>query len=600
MEFLATFGQYSLVFALILSVLLPLSRLNPKFLIAGQFTLIFVSILCLALAFYFSVFSVRIVYEHSYSGSPWFYKIAAVWGNHEGSMLLWLLVLSFCSLLEVNMGRYRPALLVQNLILVVFGLYVLFTSNPFEFLPFVPEEGEGLNPLLRDMAMTFHPPLLYAGYVGLSMVFSYGTGFLISPHKLPPHKWIERMSFWCSFSWIFLTLGVAAGSYWAYYELGWGGFWFWDPVENASIMPWLMATAMLHMLRVAAKTQNFYNWVVLFSIASFSLSVLGTFLVRSGLLVSVHTFASDPLRGMALLAIFSCILLPSLTLFALKWHGLYRESSVVKADTSLLLGVGVLVIVAFTILLGTLYPIGLEVVTGERISVGAPYFQKVLFPFMIMSVVLMSLSMNRGQMLFLSVSLLVSISAAAAAGLWQGGSWIGLASLALGLWLFPTTALRVQNGKLVLRNRGAMFFAHLGFAVSVVAISAQTWETQRQAVMEVGDEMAVGNSTVEFKNVSFVRSEDYISLRGHLIYDRVNLHPEVRYSYPYGDETTEVAFHTNLLRDVYSVIKRVDEGKYLVQVQHKPFLVWIWIGAATMVAGGVLSLMRYGRRYNKT
>lgn len=597
MEFLAPLGEYSLIFALCMSLLLSFSGARMGIFIYGQFSALVFAMLCLVLAFYFSVFSVKLVHDHSYSGSPWFYKIAAMWGNHEGSMLLWVLVLSICSVMEFNLGKNRTALVIQSYMVAAFTAYVLFTSNPFEVLPFAPGQGQGLNPLLRDVAMTFHPPLLYAGYVGLSMVFSYGVAFMVSK-RMPPHEWVRRMSFWCSFAWIFLTLGVAAGSYWAYYELGWGGFWFWDPVENASIMPWLMATAMLHMLRVAAKKQGFYNWIVLFAIVSFSFSVMGTFLVRSGLLVSVHAFASDPLRGLALLVILSFMLVSSLGLFALRWKDFTRGFTSMKGQVFMLSGIWVLVIVSFTILLGTLYPIGLELVTGERISVGAPYFQRVLFPFLVLSIVLMSFAANRRGKFLLAANFLGSGAATAVIGLWVGGSWVGLASLCLGFWAGLCSVLRMRGGSVIIRKMTPMAVSHIGFATCIIAISAQTWEGQKQDLIEVGETMSLTqNSYLNFQKVLVEERGDYVSVKGYFTYheraNKVNLNPEVRYFYPSGVETTEVALSSNLFRDLYLVMKRADESRYLVEFRRKPFLIWIWIGALIMAAGGVLALARH-------
>ncbi len=635
----AELGQFCLVLALCVAVaqtILPqigAARGQPALMAVArpaalaQFVLIAVAFAALTQAYLVSDFSVQNVAENSHSAKPMLYKISGVWGNHEGSLLLWILILSLFGAGVALFGDNLPPTLkartlsVQAAIGVGFLLFILFTSNPFARLDPAPLDGEGLNPLLQDPGLAFHPPFLYLGYVGLSVTFALAVAALIEGRV--DAAWARWVRPWTLAAWIFLTAGIALGSYWAYYELGWGGWWFWDPVENASFMPWLAATALLHSSIVVEKRDTLRGWTVLLAIVAFSLSLLGTFLVRSGVLNSVHAFASDPARGVFILGFLALVIGGSLTLYAIRVPrlapgGLFRP---ISREGSLVLNNLLLSTACATVLLGTLYPLLLDALTGQKVSVGSPYFNATFIPLMTPLVAAVAigpmLAWKRGDLAGvlgrLRVAAAVTVVAVALAW-WQlgDGPVLALLGTALAAWLgvgaVTEWAERVKLFRVAPANSWArakglpraaygMLLAHLGVAMTVLGITvSETWQIERQQVVRPGERVMVGDYEFTFEGARDVTGPNYTALQGTFTVRRGEqtitvLTPETR-SYPNPPmPTTEAAIRTTLLGDLYAVIGEPDgEGGYAIRLYDKPLVGWIWLGALVMVAGGLVSL----------
>ena len=590
---------------------------------------------CLITAFIDNDFTVLYVAQHSNSLLPLPYRVAAVWGGHEGSLLLWVVMLSLWALAVSLFSKELPDAMIARVLgvlaLVTAGLllFILLTSNPFERLLAGAEEGRDLNPLLQDPGLIFHPPMLYMGYVGFSVAYAFAVTALLSGQL--DAAWARWSRPWTTAAWVFLTLGIALGSWWAYYELGWGGWWFWDPVENASFMPWLVGTALVHSLAVTEKRGSFKNWTVLLAISAFSLSLLGTFLVRSGVLTSVHAFATDPKRGIFILAFLVVVIGSSLALFA--WRapkvGLGGRFALLSRESLLLTNNVLLVVACATVLLGTLYPLLIDALGAGKLSVGPPYFDSVFAPLMIPALFLIGVApfARWKQATFgeLAHTLRWTFLVAAIVGLVMPfffGEWNPLVALSLLLaaWIALSAALnfveRVQStraGRTFLAaalDQPPSFFgmhtAHIGVAVFVVGVSmVNGYQAEKDVKMDIGDTVAVGGYSFQFNGVRQQQGPNYIALVGdiELLKDEKpirKMHPEKRNYVSSAMPMTEAAIDSGLLRDVYvSLGEPIDRDRpdaaWAVRVYYKPFVDWIWGGCVLMALGGVLALA--DRRY---
>jgi cytochrome c-type biogenesis protein CcmF len=588
-----------------------------------QFVLVAFAFACLMLAFVGNDFSVQYVAEHSNSKLPTVYRAAAVWGGHEGSLLLWLLMLNGWTLAVSLLSRQLPRTMVARVIGVLglvatgFLLFILLTSNPFDRLLPAALDGRDLNPLLQDPGLVFHPPMLYMGYVGFSVAFAFAISALLSGRL--DAAWARWSRPWTTVAWIFLTLGIALGSWWAYYELGWGGWWFWDPVENASFMPWLVGTALIHSLAVTEKRGSFKNWTVLLAIGAFSLSLLGTFLVRSGVLTSVHAFATDPKRGIFILAFLIVAIGGSLALFA--WRapkvGIGGSFALLSRETLLLLNNVLLVVAAGSVLLGTLYPLFIDALGLGKLSVGPPYFNSVFVPIMVPLLFLIALGpLARWKQLdardmWQRLRLAGVIALVAAAGLpfllgrWTPGVAMGLL---LAVWIAANTLFRIRErlkSGWPPTSFWGMHLAHLGVAVVVVGITlVKGYEVEKDVRMAVGDTVQVGGYTLRLVGVGEVPGPNYVAQRGQVELSKDGrmlrtLQPEKRTYFSSEMPMTETAIDSGFTRDVYvSLGERLAGGTgtdWSVRVYYKPFVVWIWGGALLMGLGGALAAA--DRRY---
>ena len=589
-----------------------------------QFALVALAFACLVAAFLGNDFSVRYVAQHSNTKLPAMYRAAAVWGGHEGSLLLWLLMLSGWTLAVSLLSRQLPRAMVARVVGVLglvaagFLLFILATSNPFERLLPAADEGHDLNPLLQDPGLVFHPPMLYMGYVGFSVAFAFAIAALLSGRL--DAAWARWSRPWTTVAWIFLTLGIALGSWWAYYELGWGGWWFWDPVENASFMPWLVGTALIHSLAVTEKRGSFKHWTVLLAIGAFSLSLLGTFLVRSGVLSSVHAFASDPRRGLFILAFLVVVVGGSLALFA--WRapkvGTGGAFALLSRETLLLVNNVLLVVAAGSVLLGTLYPLFIDALGLGKLSVVPPYFNAVFVPIMVPLLALVALGpLARWKQLDVRdmaqrLRLAALLALAAGAGLpWLAGRWSGAAALGLLLatWIVAAAVFqvreRLKSGLPPLHFWG-MHVAHAGLALAVVGIAmVKNYEVEKDVRMAVGDTVQIGGHAVRLRAVTEVPGPNYVAQRGEFELSKDGrvlrlLHPEKRAYFSSGMPMTESAIDSGIARDLYvSLGERLgDDGTgpaWGVRVYAKPFVTWIWGGALLMALGGGLAAA--DRRY---
>jgi cytochrome c-type biogenesis protein CcmF len=592
---------------------------------------------CLAAAFLGNDFSVLYVASNSNSRLPEIYRFTAVWGGHEGSMLLWMLMLGGWSAAVALFSRHLPLQMVARVLGVLglvslgFHLFLLITSNPFERLTPMPADGRDLNPLLQDPGMIIHPPMLYMGYVGFSVVFAFAIAALLGG-KLDA-TWARWSRPWTTVAWMFLTLGIALGSAWAYYELGWGGWWFWDPVENASFMPWLVGTALIHSLAVTEKRGAFKAWTVLLAILAFSMSLLGTFLVRSGVLTSVHAFATDPRRGVFILGFLVLVIGSSLLLFAIRAPkvGLGGSFEPVSRE-SMLLGNNILLMVAAaSVLLGTLYPLVLDSLGMGKISVGPPYFEAVFVPLMTPVVFLMGVgAMTRWKRASVgdlahrlrwavAVSIVTAIFTPLAMGAWSPGVAFGML---LAAWVLSATAANLIER---VRPRGAqsrgwwgrlrelpgayvgMLLAHAGVGVFIVGVTlVNGYESEKDVRVSIGSTIELGGYAFRFAAVEDVQGPNYDAARGRIEVSRNGrlasvLHPEKRF-YPVQKQTmTEAAIDSGLSGDIYVALgEQVADDAWTVRVHLKPFVDWIWAGCVLMALGGLIAVCdRRYRRYKR-
>ena len=636
-------GQFALILALLLAVVqgvLPIfgaARVNPVWMdiarpaAQGQFTFVAIAFGCLAWSFIQNDFSVLNVATNSNSQLPIQYRIAATWGSHEGSLLLWVLMLNVWTVGVTVFSRHLPAAMVARVIGVLglvsvgFILFLLLTSNPFERLLPAAAEGRDLNPLLQDPGMVIHPPMLYMGYVGFSVAFAFAIAALIGG-KLDA-TWARWSRPWTTLAWCFLTIGIMLGSWWAYYELGWGGWWFWDPVENASFMPWLVGTALMHSLAVTEKRGGFKSWTVLLAICAFSLSLMGTFLVRSGVLTSVHAFATDPRRGIFILTFLVVVIGSSLALFA--WRapkvGLGGGFKLLSRESMLLTNNVFLLVAAGSVLLGTLYPLFLDALDLGKISVGPPYFDSVFVPLMTPALFLMGIGpMARWKEaslpdLLVRVKWAFAVSVASALLLpLTMGKWSPMISfgLLLAFWILTTAVVNLRlrlaavSGDLWSRLSSqprsyyGMLLAHCGVAVFIIGVTlVKGYETERDVRMAIGDTVAVGGYTFRFEGVENTTGPNYRAARGNVTVLQGEqtvrvMHPEKRIYNAQNMPMTEAAISTGLFGDLYvSLGEPVSDGAWSVRVYRKPFVTWIWGGCIIMALGGFLALS--DRRYRR-
>ena len=595
-----------------------------------------VAIGCLAYSFYLSDFTVLNVANNSNSLLPWYYKVAATWGSHEGSILFWTVTLGWWGAAVAFCARRLPAEMVARVTGVLglvgmgFLLFMLLTSNPFLRLFPAPAEGADLNPLLQDPGMVFHPPLLYLGYVGFAVPFAFAIAALISGRL--DAAWARWMRPWTTAAWVLLTLGIALGSYWAYYELGWGGWWFWDPVENSSFMPWLTGTALIHSLAVTEKCGCFRIWTVLLAILTFSLSLLGTFLVRSGVLTSVHAFATDPERGLFILAFLIIVIGLSFLLFA--WRaptvGLGGNFSLISRESMLLVNNVLLVVAMGAVLLGTLYPLFLDALNAGKISVGPPYFDAVFGPLMLPCVFLMGVGPlarwkdadPKALARELAWCLVAAIVAGAAIPLLMGefGHWVFLGCTSAMFVFFAVIQtfrhqIRNQPGNVftrLMRQPRAfwgMQLAHIGVAVFIIGVAlVKGYQSERDVRMYEGETVTVAGYTFTFNGVETVRGPNYTADRGDFTLsvngrELQHLYPEKRKYYSSNSmPMTESAIRHSITGDVYvSLGTPTNDGGWVVRAYYKPYVTWIWWGCIIMAAAGLwaASDRRYRRRKQK-
>jgi cytochrome c-type biogenesis protein CcmF len=592
----------------------------------AQFLAILFAFVMLTIAFVTSDFSVKLVASNSHSLKPMLYKVSGVWGNHEGSMLLWILILAFYGALVAVFGGKLPVVLrarvlsVQAMIGVAFLAFLLFTSNPFERLPFPPIDGNDLNPLLQDPGLAFHPPFLYLGYVGLSMTFSFAVAALIQGSV--DAAWARWVRPWALLAWITLTIGIALGSWWAYYELGWGGWWFWDPVENASFMPWLISVALLHSAIVVEKRETLKSWTVLLAILAFSFSLIGTFIVRSGVITSVHAFANDPERGVFILAILIVAIGGALTLYAVRSNALRSNAafSVVSRESGLVLNNLLLVVATLVVFVGTIWPLVAELVMGRKLSVGAPFFNMAFTPFMIALAIALPmgavLPWKRAKFKKATKPLIGAFALSLAFGLliWSlqtGGRMMAPIGLALAAWIIlgalvdlATRARMRQVGinagwrrlRNLPRSDWGKAVAHIGMGLTIFGIAAITaWEAEDIRVAKVGDRFDVSGYTFQFEGVEKLNGKNYSADVGTVsafVNDKkvAVLKPEKRFYPVQRMPTTEAGIHSRLNRDLYVALGDAQGDGWTVRTYVKPFAVWIWIGAMVMALGGILSM----------
>jgi cytochrome c-type biogenesis protein CcmF len=637
-------GQFALIIALLLALTqasLPMigaARGNRSWMAvavpAGQAQFIFVAVAfsCLAYSFISSDFSVLNVATNSNSHLPLQYRLAATWGSHEGSLLLWTLMLGLWTVAVTLFSRHLPeemlarVISVMGMISVGFLLFMLLTSNPFIRLDPAAADGRDLNPLLQDPAMVAHPPMLYMGYVGFSVAFAFAISALIGGRL--DATWARWSRPWTTVAWMFLTVGIALGSWWAYYELGWGGWWFWDPVENASFMPWLVGTALIHSLAVTEKRGGFKSWTVLLAIAAFSLSLLGTFLVRSGVLTSVHAFATDPKRGIFILCFLVIVIGGSLLLYAWRARqvGLGSKFEVVSRESFLLTNNVLLTVAAASVLLGTLYPLFIDALGLAKLSVGPPYFNAVFVPLMVPAAFLMGVGpfarWKKASLPELAVRLRWAFAASAITAIilpFIFGKWKVLVSLGLllALWIVTTSLLNIwerikaTTGQLSVfqkvrqqsRSYYGMQLAHIGVAVFIVGITLVTqYATEKDVRMDVGDTVSLGGYDFKFNGATDVVGPNYRGARADITVSRNgaivrSMNPEKRIYNVSQNAMTETSIDTGLFRDLYLSLGEPvgTAGAWSVRVHHKPFVDWIWGGALLMAMGGGLAVS--DRRY---
>ncbi len=630
------FGHFALILALLLAGLLavipmagsltgrPALLAFARPLACGQFVFVAIAFAALTQAFLTDDFSVAYVANNSNSMMPWYYKFSAVWGSHEGSLLLWILILAGWTLAVAVFSRKLPSdlvaqvLSIMGVISVGFLLFSLVTSNPFErLLPTIPTDGADLNPLLQDFGLVVHPPMLYMGYVGFSVAFAFAIAALINGRL--DAAWARWSRPWTTVAWCFLTVGIALGSWWAYYELGWGGWWFWDPVENASLLPWLAGTALMHSLAVTEKRGVFKSWTVLLAIITFSLSLLGAFLVRSGVLTSVHAFASDPERGQFLIALLAITIITSLTLYAFRApvvHTRVRYGSMSR-EIFLLLNNVLLMAAMLLVLVGTLYPLVLDYLDAGSLSVGEPFFNLTFSPVAIAISLLMGAGifsrwkktdggwLGRQVLWPASISLLLAV----AVPLWMGelkpwafagcfaAAWI-LVATGRDLWMKSSSKQGHWHGlKRLTRSYYGMVIGHLGVAVIMAGATVVTgYGIERDVRMVEGDTTSIGDLTFRFSGISHHEGPNYSAERGTFDITRdgepvATLYPEKRVYRVQRSVMTEAGIDAGLFRDLFVALgEPVGDDAWAVRVQYKPLMRWVWLGALLMALGGALAI----------
>ena len=585
-------------------------------LIGFQFFFVFISFISLIYSFIISDFSNETVYNNSHTTKPLFYKITGTWGNHEGSLLLWLLVLTGVLLGFIFKSRNEPnnyrllTTLFHQIIVIGFFVFVLKTSNPFNEIFPVQTEGLGLNPILQDPALGIHPPILYLGYVGTSIIFSAALASMISNYV--NKNWAKNIKFWILFSWIFLTGGILLGSIWAYYELGWGGFWFWDPVENVSLMPWLSLTALLHCIVTLEKRELFKKWTIVLCIITFALSMVGTFLVRSGILNSVHTFANDPSRGIYILTFLLVLVLLSFAIFIIYENKNFTQKSEIftlSKETAVLINNWFILYFLSVVLIGTIYPIFLDVILDEQISVGPPFYNKLILPFLIPFVLFMSIgpsmkwiktnfSIGGKSLIVIIMTLILSFITV----YYIGEKNIFILLLFIGFFFLLLKSLDQLRKK---TKNFAQIFSHIGFSLLLISILLNSFlsnETIKN--IQVGESFTLKNEKILFKKISIEKEKNYESIIGFFeILDEknkiINLRPEIRIYEKPEMATSEASIKTSLFKDRFITINLIkDQNFFNVRYQHKPFMIWIWISTLIIMLGGLLALFKKNKQFN--
>ena len=637
------FGLFALVVALVCALLqssLPLigaAKNIPAWISVArpaaqaQFISLVISFACLVYVFIQNDFSVLYAAQNSNTKLPLQYRISAVWGAHEGSLLLWALILAAWSFAVTLFSKKIPDIMIARVLAVMgiisigFILFILVTSNPFSRIFPVPVEGRDLNPLLQDFGLIIHPPMLYMGYVGLSVAFAFAIAAMLAGRL--DAAWARWSRPWTTIAWVFLTIGIALGSWWAYYELGWGGWWFWDPVENASFMPWLVATALIHSLAVTEKRGSFKAWTVLLAVFAFSLSLLGTFLVRSGVLTSVHSFASDPERGLFILVFLIIIIGGSLALYAWRASEIKSTSrfTFFSKETALLLNNILLVVAAASILLGTLYPLVIDALSLGKISVGPPYFNSVFVPIMVPLVALISIGvlirwkedvvsrLKKHLISYLLLSLVLGLLGTWAMPDFTLGAFIGIS---LAWWVVLNMGhsflLRYKNKGLsinALRNTPraiyGMHIAHIGIAIFTIGVTLTSiYSTEKDVMLTPGQQYTLAGYDFKFTGSNRIVGPNYKGERGHVTVTReseliAKLEPEKRIYTVQRSPMTEAAIDAGFTRDLFVAMgePRGNEGGWALRLYHKPFIRWIWLGTLVMGFGGILAAT--DRRYKK-
>jgi len=618
----SSIGYYALILGLGISLILVYfsiknfqnsSTLNTKILSFTflQFFLVVISFACLIISFVLSDFSNETVFNNSHTTKPLFYKIAGTWGNHEGSLLLWLLVLTLFILIFFLKTKNQPlkykllTLIFQQIIIIGFFLFLIQTSNPFNFIFPTPEEGMGLNPILQDPALAIHPPILYLGYVGSSIIFS--SALAATYLNLVSKVWASHIKKWIITSWVFLTLGILLGSIWAYYELGWGGFWFWDPVENVSLMPWLALTTLLHCIIVLEKKQVLTSWVIILSISTFTLSMCGTFLVRSGILNSVHTFANDPERGLFILVFLFSLIFISLFIFFFFHKSSPNNSNSffwLSKETSIIINNWFMMYFLSVVLIGTIYPIFLEVLSSQKISVGPPFYHKLIIPFLIPFLMAMAIGPKLKWIksnivdkfylvLFFAISIVLSFLIVKK---FSTNLLINTILVSSALYLFFIT-LRdffIRKYSNISQN-----IAHFGFSLLILSILLNNlFSSEIITNLKVGETFTSSKTKIVFKSINQKQEKNYKSIIANFSIENINekiedLSPELRiYNQP-NIVTSEADIKTTLLSDKFIVINIVQNQDYFnVRYQVKPFMLWIWISVIVISFGGLLSFFK--------
>ena len=579
--------------------------------VIGLLSCSLISFLSLIYSYVVSDFSVANVFQNSHTTKPLIYKISASWGNHEGSMLLWITVLTIFNFFIFKLHNKKNLIFIlktletQALIAFGFILFTVVTSNPFEKIFPIPHNGLGFNPILQDPSLAIHPPLLYIGYVGFSAIFSFCIAVMTDKNeqKIP---WYSYMKTFAVTAWTFLTIGIAFGSFWAYYELGWGGWWFWDPVENASLMPWLLGTALIHSLISVEKKKLLQNWVLLLGIFSFLLSTVGTFLVRSGILTSVHTFALDPARGIYILALIALLGGYSLILFSINQKKFTNQNyiSFFSKEGSILVNNILMIVVCFTVFLGTIYPLVIEAFSKNKISVGEPYYNSTVIPMLIPAILIMGIGpiLSWGKtnkiktlkknlpIIFLTIS-----SSTIFILIYKSYDLLALVGIILSFWLISNAIfayifqLKISKSALV---------AHFGIGLLILGITGSSkWQEEKILRMKINDQASINNYIIILQKINKNKKFNYIAIKGDfLVYDNkrnivTKLEPENRFYPVTNNSTTEASIHTNLVRDLYIVLGEGNtQDGWIVRIYYNPLVAWIWIGALVIFLGGLLSI----------
>ncbi len=603
------------IFLIFLYLFLKTNNFKFNLIVRSSSILTIISFFSLMFAYITSDFSNFNVFQNSHSNKPLIYKISGTWGNHEGSMLLWLSILSiyaFCFSLTKNIDQKfkQKTLLVQSSLHVLFGLFIVFTSNPFLVNSVIVKEGLGLNPILQDPGLAIHPPVLYAGYVGYSIVFSLAIASLLNKNQ--NNEWVYLSKKWSLISWTFLTGGIALGSYWAYYELGWGGWWFWDPVENISLMPWIAGLALVHSLLMVRGEQVLKKWIIFLSILCFSLSIFGTFLVRSGILTSVHSFAADSSRGLFILLIFFIITGFGFLIFLIRSPEDTKPINLlfINKVSALVINNILMIIATLTILLGTIYPIILEVLTNNRVSVGGPYFNSTVIPIMVPGFLLMSvapvLSWQTNRMKnartyvlgFIALSSIILLQSYFS----SFNTW-GVLGLILGLWIILASFISIisfykikLNYKLVQNINPHI--AHIGVGIAIIGITCSSvFKNEYEFNIQEGAQIKFEDTNISFKNIEITNEVNFQSLRANFLIERnekviANIKAGKNY-YPVSKMiTSEAGIFHEWNRDIYFIVGDQKENNWFIKIYVNPFVSFIWIGVVIMVLSGFIGISK--------